>query len=381
MELLELQQRFNLDEVGQTKKKVSPTSIGGLLSTDFSVTKGDVILFCVPENRANGSSEDAWTRQFREQLYCLFPESGSAIVDWGNLKLGSSYADSLVVVQEVCEHILKHGGFPLVLGGGHDLTKAIALSLQEAESEVHLGLLDSKLDVGDTEDGLHAGNYLSDFIVNHSHFIYDIHCMGVQRYFVDPEILQLWNGLKLGLTRLGECKNKISSLEPFIRDLDVFSIDLGVLESASFMGSGNGPNGINSWEFCQISKYAGMADRLQLLGLFGLNTTLSVNHALLLAEFVWCFVEGYAMRVGDYPVGPKDGHRKFTVAMDQEVAQELMFFQSTKSGRWWFQAPSANLNQNQPIRKNWVSCSYEDYQSALENKIPALWWKWLDKNA
>ncbi|MFT5337044.1 MAG: formiminoglutamase [Sphingobacteriales bacterium] len=381
MELLELQQRFNQDEVIQYKKKAFPNSIGGLLNTDFSEVKGAIVVFCVAENRANGKSEESWTRQVREQLYSLFPESGAAILDWGNLKLGSTYADTLVVLQEVTEHILKQGGFPLVMGGGHDLTKALALSLKGAESEVHLGLLDAKLDVGDTEDGLHAGNFLSDFIINHSQFVYDIHCMGVQRYFVDPEIVQLWNGLNLGMTRLGECKNTISTLEPCIRDLDVFSIDLGVLELASFSGANNGPNGINAWEFCQISKYAGMADRLQLLGLFGLDTTLSANHALLLAEFVWCFVEGYAMRVGDYPVGPKDGHRKFTVTMDQEVTQELMFFQSTKSGRWWFQAPPTSLNQNQPIRKNWVSCSYEDYQSALENKIPALWWKWLDKNA
>jgi hypothetical protein len=51
---------------------------------------------------------------------------------------------------------------------------------------------------------------------------------------------------------------------------------------------------------------------------------------------------------------------------------ELNFYKSPASGRWWIEIPKGDL---QAERVQLVPCSSEDYQEALQGIIPKRWWK------
>jgi hypothetical protein len=121
--------------------------------------------------------------------------------------------------------------------------------------------------------------------------------------------------------------------EPHLRNADIISIDLGAVKAGEIGVAHGAPNGFSAVQLCQISKYAGISDKVTSIGFFS-EQALGVLGSSLLAEAIWYFMQGYFSRVGDFPFGSKADYTKFTVFMD-EVARELIFYKSNKSARWW----------------------------------------------
>jgi hypothetical protein len=115
-----------------------------------------------------------------------------------------------------------------------------------------------------------------------------------------------------------------------------------------------------------------MSDKLTQLGLFEYNPRLDHRgqSAHLCAHALWYFFEGISLRFGDYPVGSRADYQKYTVMIDEN--DEVNFFKSPKSGRWWIEIPKGTPDQN---RTTLVPCAYEDYEEALQGTLPARWWK------
>ena len=384
MELAQLHELFDQTSATTLKGKAKKGSFGDVVSLgQESWTEGQVVVLGVAETRANSSEDVSWkgVDLFREKWYALYPENRYPVSDLGNLTLGNSYRDTLAVLEEVVMLIHSANAIPVVLGGGQDLTIPMMKALLREGIDLHIGLVDEKLDIGEFEHGLTEDNFLSEVIVDYPNSIYDITHLGGQRYLIDPESLMIWEGLKYKSMRLGEMRSKLEWVEPKIRDCDLISFDLSSLQQSDFSSCTNGPNGLSAWETCQLFKYMGMADALKGLGIFGASAINKESEALLTAEALWCFLEGVAMRVGDYPIGVKENHRKYTVAFNHEAVKEIRFYQSLKSGRWWFEAPEFEGEAKRPLRRSWISCDYDDYQLAMENKIPTVWWDWMNKNA
>jgi hypothetical protein len=97
-----------------------------------------------------------------------------------------------------------------------------------------------------------------------------------------------------------------------------------------------------------------------------------------LAEGIWYFLQGYFSRVGDFPFGSKADYTKFTVFMD-EVSRELIFYKSNKSARWWLEVPYPPQDGARYERHHLVPCNKSDYDNAMNNELPDLWWKTYQK--
>ena len=82
------------------------------------------------------------------------------------------------------------------------------------------------------------------------------------------------------------------------------------------------------------------------------------------------FLEGVSLRFADFPVGTRTNYEKYTVLIDEE--DTLEFYKSPNSGRWWIEIPKGEFKSD---RFSLVPCNYEDYQEALQGKIPKRWWK------
>ena len=58
------------------------------------------------------------------------------------------------------------------------------------------------------------------------------------------------------------------------------------------------PNGIDGRTICALARYAGISDRISILGCFDLSNT-TIFHKLL-AQIIWYFVEGIHCRFDEY---------------------------------------------------------------------------------
>jgi len=137
------------------------------------------------------------------------------------------------------------------------------------------------------------------------------------------------------------------------------------------------PNGLYAEELCQLSYYAGMSDKSSVFTFYNYNPDKDIEDQTmqLIAQAIWYIAEGVSLRVKDYPYTPKTQMLKYTVIMDSPI-NELIFYRSTRSDRWWIELP---INANNIQRHTLIPCLYEDYLAALQNKIPLIFWNAIKK--
>ena len=123
-----------------------------------------------------------------------------------------------------------------------------------------------------------------------------------------------------------------------------------------------------------------MSDKLTSFGVYEYNPAFDFQNqtAQLIAQMLWCFVEGYLMRKADYPVGDYSEYLKYIVNMASE-SHELVFYKSNKSDRWWMDVPYPAGQESKYERHHLVPCTYEEYQQATNDEMPDKWWKTYQK--
>ena len=155
------------------------------------------------------------------------------------------------------------------------------------------------------------------------------------------------------------------------READIVSFDMKVLNSLTDGTLLDGmPNGLDSKAICTMSRYAGISDRLSVVGFFDLpNNTFFLK---LFSEVLWYFVEGFHCRFDEYPIAINDGFKKYNVSMSD---REIIFYKSTKSGRWWMEMDNKNHLDNKMKSSTLLSCTHQDYLDACNDILSDRWWK------
>jgi hypothetical protein len=226
------------------------------------------------------------------------------------------------------------------------------------------------------ENALPSNSFLSKIIVEEPNNLFNFANLGYQTYYNSQEEIDLIEKLYFEAYRLGEVATTISVAEPVFRDADLVSIDVNALQSAV---SGNievfQPNGFNGKEICTLTRYAGISDKVTSFGIFNFNPSEQQN--VLVAQMIWYFIEGYSFRSNEYPFGSKENYIKYIVPIDTE---ELVFFKSNKTERWWIEIPFFSNVNNKLKRNTLLPCTHEDYLAACEQEIPERWWKAQRRN-
>jgi hypothetical protein len=205
--------------------------------------------------------------------------------------------------------------------------------------------------------------------------------LGHQRYLTDKDLTVLMEKMYFEATRLGEIQADIKNVEPVIRNADIVSIDMSSVRQSENPGFGQpSANGLFGNEMAQIARYAGMSDKLTSIGFYEFNPQHDIRglSAGLLAQCVWCFVEGFLYRKGDFPKGDYERYTRYSVLMD-DTGDELIFYKSTLTDRWWMDVPYPAGSAERYERHHLVPCSYEDYETALNQEVPNRWWKTFQK--
>lgn len=337
-----------------------------------------IAILGVLENRGKGdNAAQLHLNYIRKQFYALYPGNWhSTVVDLGNVTPGASKPDTYYVVKTVVEELVKNKIIPVVIGGSQDITYAVYRGYDKLEQMVNLAVIDSKFDFGKEDEEISAGSYLTRIIVEEPNNLFNFSNVGYQTYFNPQEEIDLIEKLYFDAYRLGEVTANPQIAEPVFRDADIVSIDMGAVKSGD---SGNIvnflPNGFNGKEICTLARYAGISDKVTSFGIYNHEDT--KQEAVLIAQTLWYFIEGVNYRSNEYPFNTKESYLKYIVPAEEE---ELVFYKSDKTDRWWIEVPMLSGGNNKLKRNTLLPCTYDDYLGACNNSFPERLWKAQRKN-
>jgi hypothetical protein len=160
--------------------------------------------------------------------------------------------------------------------------------------------------------------------------------------------------------RLSDVREDLSLAEPCIRDSGalIYHCDSLSAAEAGYL-TGMSGSGLSVMEACQLFRYAGAAQSLSTIGIYGyaIDSDESGLMANALAQMIWYMLEGSTLRED-----PEKSILTQYVVQSKDNEHTLLFHKSEISGRWWI--------TNKTGRK--VPCSYHDYRKACEEEYSDL---------
>ncbi len=317
-----------------------------------------------------------------DKLYSLESKNWKkSIYNLGKIQPGLTPSDTYVALKESTAELVKNNIIPIIIGGSQDLTFPLYQAYEKLEQTVNLMTVDAEFDLGNPEADIMNYEWLGKIILHKPSFLFNYTNLGYQSYYIKDEELDLFNKMYFDAFRLGDFYSNNKMVEPLVRNSDILSFDLDAIRSSDYNGnSKNSPHGFYGEDACRIMRYAGLSDKLTSVGVFNFNSIeyFVKQDANLVAQMVWYFIEGVNNRKNDYPKGSKANYTKYRVSVDN-FKDEIVFFKSDKSGRWWMQVPYPNTENLKFQRHLLVPCTYEVYQDALKSDMPNLWWKTYQK--
>lgn len=343
----------------------------------------DIALLGVPEarNSYKNSSSALAPDEIRRQFYQLYSWNLPVrIIDLGNLIPGVTVDSTYEILSDILAYLLENKIIPIILGGSNDLAYANYLAYRKIEQVVNIVAIDPRFDIGNEKLPISSNAYLNKIILNGANYLLNYSNVGYQTYLNSREEIELMEKLFLDTYRVGMMRQDLTEVEPIVRNAEMVSLDIAVVRRPDACGCPhNSANGFYGEEICQVVRYAGLSDKLTSFGIYEYDPTLDYGNqtSQLISHILWYFIEGYLYRQDDCSFKNKNNYIKYSVAVSGSV-DELVFYCSKKTSRWWMVVPIINLKSD--IKQNYyLPCSQKDYEIAKQDKIPERWWKTYHK--
>jgi arginase family enzyme len=319
--------------------------------------------------------------EIRKQLLKLYIPSKDQfkIIDLGNIIIGETPRDTYFALAAVVLKCVTHKVVPIILGGSHDLAFGQYLGYQDLQGMINVVNVDGKIDLGHTADApLAANSFLMHLLIHQPNFLFNYSHIGHQSYLNDPNAVDTLESLGFDCHRLGMMQTNIELTEPIVRDADMVSIDISSVRMSDAPAHAHAsPHGFYGEQLCQITRYAGMSDRVSSIGFYEMNPHYDIHQqsAQLYAHAIWYFIEGFYCRKNDIPA-ENSNYIRYTVHLG-ETDHEIVFWKSNITGRWWMELPYKNTKFTR--EQHLVPCTYEDYQLACMEELPDKFMKYYTR--
>lgn len=319
--------------------------------------------------------------EVRKYFYKLIqPKYDVKIADLGNIEPGNSVNDTMFALNMCMKYLAERKIVTIILGGTQDLAYAQFTAYQGLTHGLNMVVADSHINLKQDETEPAYSNYLYKTITHQPNFLFNIVHIGNQLYFVEQESLDAFEKMNFDVFRLGNVRSNMQGVEPLARNANMFVFSMNSIRAADAPSTVNcNPNGFYGEEACQITRYAGMGNDLTSIGFYDLNALkdLDGRGSKLLSQMMWYFVDGYYNRKNDYPVADSNEYMIYRTTF-KNSDYEIVFFKNLITERWWMEVPYPKERSNQK-GTFMVPCSYNDYQSALNDEIPDRWMKAYQK--
>lgn len=211
-----------------------------------------------------------------------------------------------------------------------------------------------------------------------SHVGMESFCLcGYQTYLCNPGVLKRLSKQSMEMLRLGDIRDDICSVEPVMRDKELFVIDFNCMRYSDFPLSqkGGNPNGLYAEEICHIGRYIGLS--LGKRNIFLTESTVKGSEAALLPDVCYRLIAQTVLHIcigvcDNKMENPNKPHssdnfiQKIVKLYDNQ--QEIEFVTSMVTGRWWIKIP---VLKNETYR--YVPCSKGEYETACKGDLPLKW--------
>jgi len=343
----------------------------------------NVAILGVLENRndVNYIGEEFQLNEIRKSFYGLFPGSwNTTIADLGDINRGESVEDTYFALKEAIAILVKKNIIPLILGGSQDLTYANYRAYDALIPMVNIVNVDAQFNLGDSSKPIKNNSFVGKIILDQPYNLFNYATIGYQTYFNSQEEIDLMDNLYFESYRLGAVSNDVTIVEPVLRDANIVSIDLTSVKGSELsLKQKYSPNGLDGKEICAIARYAGISNKVSSFGVYEYKPSKDDElTSMLVAQILWYFVEGVNYRVKDDDFSDDRNYQKYITLVESE---ELIFYKSNKTGRWWIEIPFLSEVNNKLKRHTLLPCMHQDYVDACNNKVPDRWYKALQKNS
>ena len=377
------------EEVLSNNELLSPQALGKKLKIhtkqhglpDLENVK--IVIIGVLENRndVNYLGSDVQLDNVRKLFYSLFPGNWhTTMADFGDIRKGDSVEDTYFALRTTIAILLEKQIIPIILGGSQDLTYPNYRAYDGILPMVNIVSVDSSFDLGDSSLPIKNNSYLGKIILEQPYNLFNYSTIGYQTYFNSQEEIDLMEKLYFEAYRLGDISKSINLVEPVMRDAHIVSIDLKAVKSSEVSTKQKySPNGLDGKEICAIARYAGISNKVSSFGIYEYQISKDDHGtAMLIAQMLWYFIEGVNCRVSEDPLNDDRNYQKFNVLIEND---DLIFYKSIKTGRWWIEIPFLPELNNKLKKHTLLPCMHDDYIEATQGKIPERWYKAYKKNS
>ncbi len=316
----------------------------------------------------------------RKAFYALFPGNWfTTVADLGDILPGDSVEDTYFALKTAVSVLIEKQIIPIVIGGSQDLTYPIYRAYDNILPMVNIVNVDSNFDLGDSDQPIKNNSYLGKIILDQPFNLFNYSTIGYQTYFNPQEEIDLMDRLYFEAYRLGEIANNIELAEPVMRDANIVSMDLKSLKASEVsVRQAHSPNGLDGKEVCAVARYAGISNKVSSFGLFEYKMSSDGEVTeMLMAQVLGYFIEGVNCRMEDDDFTNTSQFQKFNVMVENE---DLIFYKSLKTGRWWIEIPFLPNVNNKLKKHTLLPCMHSDYSDATNGTLPERWLKACKKN-
>ena len=311
----------------------------------------------------------------------MFPGNWhTTIADLGDIEQGETVEDTYFAIRTAISVLVEKDIIPIILGGSQDLTYANYRAYDAILPMVNIVSVDTNFDLGDANLPMKNNSYVGKVIVEEPYNLFNYTTIGFQTYFNSQEEIDLMEKLYFEAYRLGEVSGDINRVEPLLRDAHIVSLDLKSVRAAELSDDQKySPNGFSGKEICAISRYAGISNKVSSFGIYEYQGSKNDNAtSMLIAQMIWYFVKGVNCRVNDDDFLNETHYQKYNVLVEED---ELVFYKSLKTGRWWIEIPFLPNVNNKLKKHTLLPCMHSDYTRATQGEIPERWYKAYRKNS
>jgi len=343
----------------------------------------DIAILGVPEARYSFNNDGCKSApdEIRKEFYKLFYwKNKVSILDLGNLIIGKTVEDTYVVLSDIVAFLLEQKVIPVILGGSNDLAFANYQAYTKLEKIVNIVSVDSKFDLGDEKEAISSEGYLNKIILQQPNYLLNYSNVGYQTYLNSQADIELMKQLFFETYRVGVLRQDMDEIEPIVRNAEMLALDISAVRQSDAPGNANASaNGFYGDECCHIALFAGLSDKLTSFGIYEYDPVLDYFNqtSQLIAHTIWYFVEGFSNRPNDLLFKEEEQFFRHAVPVTNAL-NELIFYQSKKTGRWWIEVPFFHIKTQQD-KKYYLPCSKNDFDTACKDIVPERWWRTYHK--
>ncbi|MEM9821519.1 MAG: arginase family protein, partial [Bacteroidota bacterium] len=283
--------------------------------------------------------------------------------------LGNSRKTAPSFVIPIVKELLDSDIFPILIG--KDIDGSLAqYQAYRSRRFVNLAMVDEQIRLDLPTKKKAKDLLLNKILKKRKPSLFQFSHLAFQIHYTSPKVVDFLHKRLFDPIRLGSVKHQIEKMEPIIRDADLFCFNISALKAAEAPAQQQpSPSGLTSEEACQLSRYAGLSDKLTSAGFFGLvpEKDQDGRSAQVFAQLIWYLIDGFAHRKNDYPVS-SEGLVEYVVEF-KHSNHEIRFWKSKKSGRWWIQIP-IKKGKKKKSSHYLFPCTYADYQMACQEDLP-----------